>query len=127
MVGLSSDPSRPSHGVARSMQRLGYRIVPVTPGAAEILGERSVPDLAHLADVLGAGVKPDIVDVFRRPEHVSAIVDECVRLGLPALWLQDGVIDEAAAERARAAGILTIMDRCIWRDRAAMRDGPRRD
>lgn len=127
VVGLSSDPSRPSHGVARSMQRLGYRIIPVTPGAAEVLDERSVPDLAHLADVLGTGAKPDIVDVFRRPEHVSAIVDECIRLGLPALWLQDGVIDEAAAERARAAGILTIMDRCIWRDRAAMPDGPRQD
>lgn len=127
VVGLSSDPARPSHGVARSMQRLGYRIIPVTPGATEILGERSVPDLAHLVDVLGAGVKPDIVDVFRRPEHVSAIVDECIRQGVPALWLQDGVIDEAAAARARAAGILTIMDRCIWRDRAAMRDGPQRD
>lgn len=127
VVGLSSDPSRPSHGVTRSMQRLGYRIIPVTPGSAEVLDERSVPDLAHLADVLGTGVKPDIVDVFRRPEHVSAIVDECIRLGLPALWLQDGVIDEAAAERARAAGTLTIMDRCIWRDRAAMRDGPRQD
>jgi uncharacterized protein len=127
VVGLSSDPARPSHGVARSMQRLGYRIVPVTPGAAEVLGQRSVPDLAHLADVLGPGVKPDIVDVFRRSEHVGAIVDDCIRLGLPALWLQDGVIDAAAAERARAAGILTIMDRCIWRDRVAMSAGPRQD
>lgn len=127
VVGLSSDPARPSHGVARSMQRLGYRIIPVTPSAAEVLGERSVVDLAHLEDVLEPGVKPDIVDVFRRPEHVSAIVDDCIRLGLPAVWLQDGVIDEAAAERARAAGILTIMDRCIWRDRAAMPAGPRQD
>jgi len=127
VVGLSNDPSRPSHGVARSMKMLGYRIIPVTPSAPEVLGERSVPDLAHLADVLGPGVKPDIVDVFRRPEHVAAIVDECIQLGLPALWLQDGVIDEHAAERASAAGILTIMDRCIWRDRAAMRTDPRTD
>lgn len=120
VIGLSNDPSRPSHGVAKAMQRLGYRIIPVTPGAPVVLGERSVPDLDHLGDVLAPGETVDIVDVFRRPEHVSAIVDDCIRLALPALWLQDGVVDPAAASRARDAGILTIMDRCIWRDRAGL-------
>ena len=121
VVGLSADPTRPSHGVARALQRFGYRIIPVTPTAEAILGETAVPDLAHLPDVLGPGEQVDIVDVFRRPEHVGAIVDECIRLKLPALWLQDGVIDEAAAERARAAGIFTVMDRCLFRDRSALR------
>lgn len=120
IVGLSADPTRPSHRVAQSLQGFGYRIIPVNPGEATILGERAVPDLDHLGDVLGAGVKPDIVDVFRRPEHVAAIVDTCIRLGMPALWLQDGVVDEAAAAKAQAAGIFTVMDRCMFRDRAAL-------
>ena len=94
MVGLSADPTRPSHGVARALQRFGYRIIPVTPSAEVILGEPAVPDLDHLPEVLGPGEHVDIVDVFRRPEHVAGIVDECIRLRLPALWLQDGVIDE---------------------------------
>ena len=121
VVGLSPDSTRPSHGVARALQRFGYRIVPVTPAAEVILGEQAVPDLAHLPDVLGPGEHVDIVDVFRRPEHVAGIADECIRLRLPALWLQDGVIDEAAAERARAAGIFTVMNRCLFRDRSALR------
>lgn len=120
IVGLSADPARPSHGVAKSLQRFGYRIIPVTPSAKEILGERCVSSLAQLPEVLAPGEQVDLVDVFRRPEHVGGIVDECVHLGLPALWLQDGVIDESAAKRARNAGLLTIMDRCIFRDRAAM-------
>jgi predicted CoA-binding protein len=120
IVGLSADPSRPSHGVARGLQRFGYRIIPVTPSADTVLGERAVPDLDHLGAVLAAGEQVDIVDVFRRPEHVAGIVDDCIRLGLPALWLQDRVVDEAAAARARDAGIVTVMDRCLWRDRAAL-------
>ncbi len=121
VLGLSADPTRPSHGVARALQRFGYRIIPVTPAAEVILGEQTVPDLAHLPDALGPNEHVDIVDVFRRPEHVAGIVDECIRLRLPALWLQDGVIDEASAERARDAGILTVMDRCLFRDRSALR------
>lgn len=121
VVGLSADPTRPSHGVARALQRFGYRIIPVTPSGEVILGEPAVQDLAHLPDALGPGERVDIVDVFRRPEHVAGIVDECIRLRLPALWLQDGVIDEAAAERARAAGIFTVMDRCLFRDRSVLR------
>jgi len=120
VVGLSANPSRPSHSVARHLQRFGYRIIPVTPMAAEVLGERAVPDLAHVREVLEPGEQVDVVEVFRRPEHVAAIVDDCIRLEFPALWLQDGVIDEAAASKAQAAGIFTVMDRCMYRDRAAL-------
>lgn len=120
VVGLSAEPSRPSHGVARSLQRFGYRIIPVNPSEEQILGERGVPSLDRVGDVLAAGERVDIVDVFRRPEHVAAIVDTCIRLEMPALWLQDGVIDETAAQRAHDAGIVTVMDRCIFRDRAAL-------
>jgi hypothetical protein len=84
------------------------------------LGEKSVQDLDHLSEVLKPGERVDVVDVFRRPEHVEAIVDDCIRLGLPALWLQDGVVNEDAADRAVAAGIFTVMDRCMFRDRAAL-------
>jgi predicted CoA-binding protein len=120
VVGLSADPSRPSHSVARRLQGFGYRIIPVTPTAASVLGERAVPDLDHVGDVLRPGESVDVVEVFRRPEHVAAIVDDCIRLKFAALWLQDGVVDEAAAERAQAAGIFTVMDRCMFRDRAAL-------
>jgi uncharacterized protein len=120
VVGLSDNPARPSYGVAASLQRFGYRVIPVTPTTASVLGERSVPDLHHLQDVLAPGERVDLVDVFRRPEHVAGVVDECIRLGLPALWLQDGVIDAEAAQRARDAGIFTVMDRCLYRDRAGL-------
>ncbi|MFM7434066.1 MAG: CoA-binding protein, partial [Gammaproteobacteria bacterium] len=120
MVGLSADRARPSHGVARSLQRCGYRVIPVTPSAKEILGERCVPSLDQLSDVLSPDERIDLVNVFRRPEHVAAIVDDCILLHMPALWLQDGVIDEQASRRARNAGLFTVMDRCVFRDRAAM-------
>lgn len=120
IVGLSADPSRPSNRVARQLQGFGYRIIPVTPTAGTVLGEQAVPDLDHLSDVLKPGERVDVVDVFRRPEHVAAIVDDCIRLAMPALWLQDGVIDEDAAEKAARAGIFTVMDRCMFRDRAAL-------
>jgi uncharacterized protein len=118
VVGLSDNPLRPSHGVARAMQQFGFRIVPITPAATRILGEHCFAHLASAVHALGP-TRIDIVDVFRRPEHVPPIVDECIRLNLPALWLQDGVIDDESALRARAAGIFTVMDRCIYRDRAA--------
>jgi uncharacterized protein len=121
VVGLSPNPSRPSNRVASQLQGFGYRIIPVTPlGGSSILGEQVVPDLDHLSDVLDPGERVDVVDVFRSPEHVAAIVADCIRLGMPALWLQDGVIDEAAAEKAVTAGIFTVMDRCMFRDRAAL-------
>jgi len=120
VVGLSADPTRPSHGVARALQRFGYRIIPVNPALESVLGEPAVASLGQLPEVLGRDERVDIVDVFRRPEHVAALVAECVQLRLPALWLQDGVVDHSAAARAAAAGIFTVMDRCLFRDRAAL-------
>lgn len=121
IVGLSADRTRPSHGVARALQRFGYRIIPVNPAEESILGEPAVAGLDQLAEVLGPDERVDIVDVFRRPEYVAGIVDDCIRLKLPALWLQEGVVDQAAAERAVHAGIFTVMDRCLFKDRAALR------
>ncbi len=110
VVGLSASPGRPSHGVAQALQGFGYRIIPVNPALSEGLGERAYPSLRDLPEPV------DLVDVFRDPCHVAAIVDECIDLKLPALWLQDGVIDAAAVLRARAAGLTVVMDRCIYRD-----------
>jgi uncharacterized protein len=121
VVGLSPDRTRPSHGVARALQRFGYRVIPVNPTAESILGEPAIGSLEQLAEVLGADERVDIVDVFRRPVHVAGIVAQCIRLKLPALWLQEGVIDEAAAQRALQAGIFTVMDRCIFKERSALR------
>ena len=95
----------------------------MTPAAEVVLGEHAVPDLDHLPEVLGPGERVDIVDVFRRPQYVARIVDDCIRLRLPALWLQEGVVDEVAAERARRAGIFTVMDRCLFRDRQGLLKG----
>ena len=117
ILGLSETPGRPSHNVAKALQKFGYRIVPVNPTGTEILGMRAWPDLESA--IRGAG-PIDVVDVFRRPEHVAAIVEDCIRLKVPALWLQDGVIDEAAAQKARDAGIFTVMDRCMFRDRSML-------
>jgi uncharacterized protein len=120
VVGLSPDRTRPSHGVAKAMQRFGYRIIPVNPTVESVLGERAVASLDQLADVLGPAEQVDIVDVFRRSRYVAAIVDDCIRLKLPALWLQEGVIDLEAADRAVRAGIFTVIDRCIFKERAAL-------
>jgi predicted CoA-binding protein len=117
ILGLSDTPGRPSHNVAKALQNFGYRIVPVNPAATEILGVRAWPDLD--AAITGAG-PVDVVEVFRRPEHVAAIVEDCIRLKVPALWLQEGVIDETAAQKARDAGIFTVMNRCMFRDRAML-------
>ena len=110
VVGLSPNPTRPSFRVARSLQGLGYRIFPVRPKITEVLGEKAYPDLESLPEL------PDIVDVFRAAEHIPAIVESCIKLGIGNLWLQDGIIHEEAALRASEAGINVIMDRCMWRD-----------
>ena len=110
VVGLSPNPARPSFRVAQALQGFGYRIFPVRPLVSEVLGEPAYPDLESLPEM------PDIVDVFRAPEHVPAIVDSCIRLGIKRLWLQDGVVHEEAALRARQAGITVVMDRCMYRD-----------
>ncbi len=121
VVGLSPDRTRPSHGVAKALQRFGYRIIPVNPFADSVLGEPAVASLDQLPEVLGEDERVDIVDVFRRPAHVAGIVADCIRLKLPALWLQESVVDEAAAARAVQAGIFTVMDRCLFKERAALR------
>ena len=114
VVGLSASPGRASHGVARALQGFGYRIIPVNPALAEVLGEKAYPNLRELPEPV------DLVDVFRESSHVAGIVEDCVALKLPALWLQDGVVDEAAALRARDAGLTVVMDRCIYRDYARL-------
>ena len=120
VVGLSADPTRPSHRVARALQRHGYRIVPVNPRLASWPGASVAGTLDAAVAQLGAGERIDIVDVFRRPEHVAPIVADCLRLGLPALWLQLGVVDERAALRAQEGGMTVVMDRCIYVDRASL-------
>jgi predicted CoA-binding protein len=110
VVGLSASPMRPSHGVAKALQGFGYRIIPVNPGVASVLGEQAYPTLSAVP------ARIDLVDVFRAPKHVAGIVEECLALQLPALWFQDGVIDEAAALRAKAAGLQVVMNRCVYRD-----------
>jgi predicted CoA-binding protein len=110
VVGLSDSPLRPSHGVSAYLQSHGYRIIPVNPGIRGALGEKAVPSLSEVKE------KIDIVDVFRRSEFVPEVVDEAIRLKLPVIWLQEGVIHEAAAAKARQAGILVVMDRCILKE-----------
>lgn len=110
VVGLSPRAERPSYRVSRAMQGFGYRIVPVRPAVSEVLGEKAY---ARLSDI---PFEVDLVDVFRNPDDVGPIVDECIALGVRRLWLQDGVVNEEAAEKARAAGITVVMDRCVWRD-----------
>ena len=110
VVGLSDSPLRPSYGVSAYMQSHGYRIVPVNPSIKGALGEKAVASLAEVPD------KIDMVDVFRRSEFVPDVVDEAIRLNVPAIWLQEGVIHEEAAEKARKAGIFVVMDKCILKE-----------
>ena len=110
VVGLSSKRSRPSYGVTEYMQRSGYRIIPVNPNETEILGERCYPDLDSVPGTV------DIVDIFRRSEFVPEIVEAAIRKGARAIWMQEGVVHEAAAKRAAQAGIVVLMDRCILKD-----------
>jgi len=110
VVGLSPNESRPSFRVAHGLQKLGYRIIPVRPMVDKVLGEQAYADLESLPEL------PDMVDVFRAAEHVPAIVESCIKLGIKHLWLQEGIIHEAAALRAQAAGITVVMNRCLWRD-----------
>jgi predicted CoA-binding protein len=122
VIGLSDDPARPSHGVSCSMRDYGYRILPVNPKLAEWEGVPAYASLTAAAAALGPEERIDIVNVFRRPAQVGQVVEQCLQLGLPALWLQLGVINEAAARHAADAGMTVIMDRCIYVDRAAMPD-----
>ena len=112
VVGLSPKQDRPSFGVSQVMQAAGYRIIPVRPGVTDVLGEKAYADLIDVPDAI------DLVNVFRNAQEVDAVVDEAIRLKLPAIWIQLGIINEAAAQRAQAAGMFVVMDRCIkveWR------------
>jgi len=115
VVGLSSDEMRPSYGVAAYLQRVGYRIIPVNPNETEVLGEQAY---ARLEDV---PEKIDIVDVFRRSIFVRGVVDSAIRIGAKAVWMQEGVVDEAAANVARDAGLQVVMDRCILKDHRSLK------
>jgi uncharacterized protein len=109
VVGLSDDPGKPSYHVGAYLQSKGYRVIPINPHLSEVLGERAYPTLSEAAKV----EKIDVVDVFRRPDAVPEIVDAVLALNIPALWLQETVVHEEAAQKARAAGVLVVMDKCI--------------
>ncbi|MCA1828001.1 MAG: CoA-binding protein [Myxococcales bacterium] len=110
IVGLSSDPDRPSYSVAMYLQNNGYRIIPVRPGGGEILGQKVYERLSDIP------FRVDAVDHFRRSSVVGAHIDEAIALNIPAVWMQEGVIDEAAAERAKNAGMFVAMDRCMLKE-----------
>jgi predicted CoA-binding protein len=110
VVGLSDSPLRPSYGVSAYMQSHGYKIIPVNPSIKGALGEKAVASLSEIEE------KIDMVDVFRRPEYVPELVDEAIRLKVPAIWLQEDVIHEEAAEKARKAGLFVVMDKCILKE-----------
>ena len=113
VVGLSDGPMRPSHGVSAYMQSQGYRIIPVNPQIDEVLGERAYASLLDVPE------KIDIVNIFRRSEFVGEVVDQAIGLKVPAIWMQEDVINEEAAEKARRAGLFVIMDRCILKEHRA--------
>ena len=110
VVGLSSDPMRPSFDVSRYMQRRGYRIIPVTPKDDSVLGEKAYAKIADVPE------KIDVVNIFRRADQAGIHVDEAIAAGVKSVWLQEGVIDEAAAQRALDAGLLVVMDRCLLKE-----------
>ena len=110
VVGLSPNTSRPSYGVSKSMQGFGFRVIPVHPAAKEILGEKVYPSLALVPEPI------DLVNVFRSAEFIDGVVDECLKLGLKTIWIQEGIVNEPAAQRALAGGMTVVMDRCIYRD-----------
>src|SRR5262245_27113761 len=115
MLGASSNPDKESHGIMQKLQRVGYRVIPVNPRETEVLGERAYPSLLDIPDHV------DIVDVFRRPEDTPAIADDAVKIGAKALWMQTGIVNEEAAERAEAGGLMVVMDQCIGATHAILR------
>ena len=110
MVGLSPKPERPSNVVANYLKENGYKVIPVNPDQKEILGEMSYPDLLSIPEPV------DVVDVFRRPDEVPAIVEEAIKIGARIIWLQEGIVNETAAARAREAGLLVVMDKCMRKE-----------
>jgi predicted CoA-binding protein len=112
VVGLSSNLGRPSHGVASYMRRRGYKVIPVNPNETEVFGDKSYASLKEVSE------RVDLVDVFRRSSEAGTAVDEAIAIGAKAVWLQEGVIDSAAAKRAQDAGLLVVMDRCWLKEHA---------
>ena len=110
VVGLSPKPDRPSYVVARYLQAQGYRIIPVNPNTQEILGEKAYPTLLSIPE------KVDIVDIFRRPEEVPPVVEEAISIGARVVWMQEGIVNEAVAQRAKEAGLKVVMDRCLKKE-----------
>jgi predicted CoA-binding protein len=110
VVGLSSNPARASHSVARYLQSQGYQIIPVNPKEKEILGEKAYPDLLSIPE------KVDIVDIFRRSEDVPPIVDQAIQIKAKVVWMQEGVVNQKAAQKANAAGLTVIMDKCMYKE-----------
>lgn len=115
VVGLSPNRLRPSNGVSDYMKRQGYRIIPVNPGHREILGETAYPTLSSIPEPV------DIVNIFRRSEHVGPVVEEAIQIGAKVIWMQEGVYNEEAAAKAREAGLEVVMDRCILKEHRVMR------
>lgn len=107
VVGLSPRPDRPSHRIARRLQQWGYRVIPVRPAVTEVLGEKAYARLSEVPDRI------DLVDIFRAAKQIGPIVEQCIALRTPAIWIQQGIVNEAAATRARDAGLFVVMDRCI--------------
>ena len=110
VVGLSSKRARPSYGVAEYMQQQGYRIIPVNPNESQVLGEKSYPRLEDVPEHV------DIVDIFRRSEMVAPVVESAIRIGASAVWMQEGVVDQVAGRKAKAAGLAVVIDRCILKE-----------
>jgi predicted CoA-binding protein len=106
-VGLSSNPAKESYGIVEYLKSQGYRVIPVNPNATEVLGEKAYPDLSSVPE------KIDVVQVFRKPEDVPPVVDEAIKVGAKAVWMQEGIINEEAAKKARAAGLQVVMDACM--------------
>jgi len=110
IVGLSPKPDRPSYRVASYLKEKGYKIIPVNPAVKQILGETSYPNLVSIPE------RVDVVDIFRRPEEVPAIVNEAIKIGAEAVWMQEGVINEQAASEAKEAGLLVVMNKCMRKE-----------
>ncbi|MBU2536732.1 MAG: CoA-binding protein [Chloroflexota bacterium] len=114
VVGLSSDPEKPSYGIAKYLAEQGYNIIPVNPNAQEILGRTSYPDLSSIPE------KVDVVEIFRRSEDVMPIVEEAIKIGARAVWMQEGIVNEEAAAKARDAGLLVVMNKCMFKEHQRM-------
>ncbi len=115
IVGASANPERPSYRVANYLAEQGYNVIPVNPNASEILGKTSYPNLSSIPEPV------EVVDIFRRPEEVMPVVEEAIKIGAKAVWMQEGVINEEAAERARDAELLVVMDKCLLKEHSQLK------